>query len=133
MGESIPRGTRCPYFLYAGIVRKSWISASISMAGNEAECCSLVLSSSSSNDTSQDSSAKNKRIVCPHCRLSLSRRTYYRHKRLFYSSVTHSWAVCDKSETTLSHFEGKEGSTIPTVSDSDSEMDFMQPSEVEWD
>ena len=41
--------------------------------------------------------------------------------------------VCDKSETALSLFEGKERSTIPTVSDSDSKMDFMKPIEAEWD
>ena len=52
---------------------------------------------------------------------------------LFYSSATHSWTVCDESETALSQFEGKEGSMIPIVSDSDSEMDFMEPSEAEWD
>ena len=31
------------------------------------------------------------RRICPHCAESVSERTYYRHKRLYYSSSTRTW------------------------------------------
>ena len=31
------------------------------------------------------------RVYCPHCKETVGKRTYWRHKRLFYNSSTDQW------------------------------------------
>ena len=59
----------------------------------------LEFSSPGSNSSIRSASeqlppAKRSRIFCPHCNSMLSRRSFFHHRRRFFSPVTQSWTLC---------------------------------------
>ena len=79
----------------------------------------LEFSSPGSNSSVRSASEKlppAKRILCPHCDSMLSRRSFFRHKSLFFSPTEQSWTLCSSQTVT------KDSERVWLDSDSDTDL-----------
>ena len=58
--------------------------------------------------------------ICPHCSQSVSERTFYRHKRLFYSYSTKTWQT-EGTETGYDHEEAAAEEDVEEFDEVDSD------------
>jgi len=85
--------------------------------------------SSSSSETNLSHSHKTGRRLCPHCDESLSLKTYYFHKRLFFNKVSMFLHVCAKCTRSISgiqetqEWDRRSSSSLPRFEETDVEQD----------
>ena len=75
-------------------------------------------------------------IVCPHCSDTVTKTTFYRHKRQFYNAKTRRWTTMGEggqpqtklTSTTASIDDDSESSDCGTLDDGSMEADSFVPS-----